>query len=147
MKTYMPKEATIDRKWYLVDAEGMPLGRLASQVASILKGKNKPTYAPHIDTGDYVVVINTDKIVLTGKKLIQKTHFQPTGYVGNAKYIQYKDMMAKNSDEALRLAVKGMLPKNKLGRKMIKKLKMFKGAEHNHQAQQPELITLKGGVR
>lgn len=147
MKTYMPKEATIERKWYLVDAEGMPLGRLASQVASILKGKNKPTYAPHIDTGDYVVVINTDKIVLTGKKLVQKTHFQPTGYVGNAKYIQYKDMMAKNSDEALRLAVKGMLPKNKLGRKMIKKLKMFKGAEHNHQAQQPELITLKGGVR
>lgn len=147
MKTYMPKEATIERKWYLVDAEGMPLGRLASQVASILKGKNKPTYAPHIDTGDYVVVINTDKIVLTGKKLVQKTHFQPTGYVGNAKYIQYKDMMEKNSDEALRLAVKGMLPKNKLGRKMIKKLKMFKGAEHNHQAQQPELITLKGGVR
>lgn len=147
MKTYMPKEATIERKWYLIDAEGMTLGRLASQVASILRGKNKPTYAPHIDTGDYVVVVNTDKIVLTGKKLIQKTHFQPTGYVGNAKYIQYKDMMANKSDEALRLAVKGMLPKNKLGRKMIKKLKLFKGAEHNHQAQQPELIKIKGGVR
>lgn len=147
MKTYMPKEATIERKWYLIDAEGMTLGRLASQVASILRGKNKPTYAPHIDTGDYVVVVNTDKIVLTGKKLVQKTHFQPTGYVGNAKYIQYKDMMANKSDEALRLAVKGMLPKNKLGRKMIKKLKLFKGAEHNHQAQQPELIKIKGGVR
>lgn len=147
MKTYMPTEATIERKWYLVDAEGMTLGRLSSQVASILRGKNKPTYAPHIDTGDYVVVVNTDKMVLTGKKLVQKTHFQPTGYVGNAKYIQYKDMMANKSDEVLRLAVKGMLPKNKLGRKMIKKLKMFKGAEHTHQAQQPQLITLKGGVR
>lgn len=147
MKTYMPKEATIERKWYVVDASGMPLGRVASQVASILKGKNKPTYAPHMDTGDYVIVLNTDKIVLTGKKLEQKIHFQPTGYIGNAKYIGYKEMMEKNSDEALRLAVKGMLPKNALGRKMIKKLKIYKGAEHNHEAQQPIAITLKGGVR
>ena len=147
MKTYMPKEANIQRKWYVVDASGMALGRVASQVASILRGKNKPTFAPHVDTGDYVIVLNTDKIVLTGKKLEQKIHFQPTGYIGNAKYIGYKEMMANNSDEALRLAVKGMLPKNTLGRKMIKKLKIYKGAEHNHEAQQPEVLTLKGGVR
>ena len=147
MKTYMPKEADIQRKWYVVDASGMPLGRVASQVASILKGKHKPTYAPHVDTGDYVIVVNTDKIVLTGKKLEQKIHFQATGYIGNAKYVQYKEMMEKRSDEALRLAVKGMLPKNTLGRKMIKKLKIYKGAEHNHEAQQPEVLTLKGGVR
>ncbi len=147
MKTYMPKEANIQRKWYVVDASGMALGRVASQVASILRGKNKPTFAPHVDTGDYVIVLNTDKIVLTGKKLEQKIHFRATGYVGNAKYIGYKEMMAKNSDEALRLAVKGMLPKNTLGRKMIKKLKIYKGAEHNHEAQQPEVLTLKGGVR
>ncbi len=143
----MPKEADIQRKWYVVDASGMPLGRVASQVASILKGKHKPTYAPHVDTGDYVIVVNTDKIVLTGKKLEQKIHFQATGYIGNAKYVQYKEMMEKRSDEALRLAVKGMLPKNTLGRKMIKKLKIYKGAEHNHEAQQPEVLTLKGGVR
>lgn len=147
MKTYMPKQADIQRKWYVVDASGMALGRVASQVASILKGKNKPTYAPHMDVGDYVIVTNTDKIVLTGKKLEQKIHFRATGYVGNAKYVQYKELMAKNSDEALRLAVKGMLPKNTLGRKMIKKLKIYKGAEHNHEAQQPEALTLKGGVR
>ena len=147
MKTYMPKESTIERKWYVVDAEGMVLGRLASQVASILRGKHKPTYAPHVDTGDYVIILNSDKVRLTGKKLEQKTHFYHTGYVGNAKYVQYKHMMEKNSDEAVRLAVKGMLPKNSLGRKMIKKLKIYKGAEHNNQAQKPEVLTLKGGVR
>lgn len=147
MKTYMPKESTIERKWYLVDANGMPLGRVASQVASILRGKNKPTFAPHMDTGDFVIVVNTDKMVLTGKKLEQKYHFIHTGYVGNEKFVQYKDMMKNNSDEALRLAVKGMLPKNSLGRKMIKKLKMYKGAEHNNQAQQPVELKLKGGVR
>ena len=147
MKTYMPKEADIQRKWYVVDASGMPLGRVASQVASILKGKHKPTYAPHVDVGDYVIVLNTDKIILTGKKLEQKIHFQATGYVGNAKYVKYKEMMANNSDEALRLAVKGMLPKNTLGRKMIRKLKIYKGAQHNHLAQMPEVLTLKGGVR
>ena len=147
MKSYMPKEATIERKWYVVDASGMPLGRLASQVAAILRGKNKPTFAPHMDTGDYVIVVNTDKIVLTGKKLEQKYHFKHSGYVGNAQYIQYKQMMKEESDEALRLAVKGMLPKNSLGRKMIKKLKMYKGAEHNNSAQQPIELKLKGGVR
>ncbi|MBQ0017160.1 MAG: 50S ribosomal protein L13 [Clostridiales bacterium] len=146
MKTYMPKESTIERKWYVVDASGMVLGRLASQVAAVLRGKNKPTYAPHVDTGDYVIVVNTDKIVLTGKKLEQKTHFYHTGYVGNERFVQYKDMMEKHSDEALRLAVKGMLPKNSLGRKMIKKLKIYKGAEHEHTAQKPEELKL-GGVR
>ena len=147
MKTYMPKEAQIERKWYVVDANGMALGRVASQVAAVLRGKHKPTYAPHMDTGDYVIVLNTDKIILTGKKLEQKIHFHHTGYVGNAKYVGYKELMSKNSDEAFRLAVKGMLPKNSLGRKMIKKLKIYKGAEHNHEAQQPQPLTLKGGVR
>ena len=139
----MPKEATIERKWYVVDASGMPLGRVASQVASILRGKNKPTYAPHMDTGDYVIVLNTDKIVLTGKKLEQKIHFQATGYIGNAKYVQYKEMMEKRSDEALRLAVKGMLPKNTLGKNMLKKLHVYAGAEHNHEAQKPEALEIR----
>lgn len=136
-KTYMAKPEEVERKWYIVDAEGMVLGRLASQVASILRGKNKAIYTPNVDCGDYIIVINTDKVVLTGKKLEQKYYRYHTGYIGGLKEIQYKKMIAEKSDLAVTNAIKGMLPKNSLGRAMIKKLKVFKGAEHNHEAQQP----------
>ena len=145
MKTFMPKAENVERKWYLVDVSKMPLGRAASQIASILRGKNKPTYAPHVDTGDYVIVVNSDKLILTGNKLEDKYYRHHTGYVGNLKEVQYKKLMAENSDKALTLAVKGMLPKTNLGRKMLKKLKVFTGAEHNMQAQKPENLTLIGG--
>ena len=137
MKTYMAKPEEIERKWYVVDCEGLVLGRVASQIASVLRGKNKPCYTPNVDCGDYVIAINTDKIVLTGKKLEQKYYRYHTGYIGGLKEIQFKKRMAEDSDKALTRAVKGMLPKNSLGRDMITKLKVFKGAEHNHQAQQP----------
>ena len=137
MKTYMAKPEEIERKWYVVDCEGLVLGRVASQIASVLRGKNKPCYTPNVDCGDYVIAINTDKIVLTGKKLEQKYYRYHTGYIGGLKEIQFKKRMAEDSDKALERAVKGMLPKNSLGRDMITKLKVFKGAEHNHQAQQP----------
>ena len=138
MKTYMAKAEAVERKWYVVDAAGVPLGRLASRVASVLRGKNKPTYTPNVDTGDFVIVINTDKAVLTGKKLENKVYRYHTGYIGGLKEISYKKMMAEKSDLAVYEAVKGMLPKNSLGRQMLKKLKVFKGAEHNHAAQKPE---------
>ena len=137
MKTYMAKPEEIERKWYVVDCEGLVLGRVASQIASVLRGKNKPCYTPNVDCGDYVIAINTDKIVLTGKKLEQKYYRYHTGYIGGLKEIQFKKRMAEDSDKALTRAVKGMLPKNSLGRDMITKLIVFKGAEHNHQAQQP----------
>ncbi len=137
MKTYMAKPEEIERKWYVVDCDGLVLGRVASQIASVLRGKNKPCYTPNVDCGDYVIAINTDKIVLTGKKLEQKYYRYHTGYIGGLKEIQFKKRMAEDSDKALTRAVKGMLPKNSLGRDMITKLKVFKGAEHNHQAQQP----------
>ena len=137
MKTYMAKPEEIERKWYVVDCEGLVLGRVASQIASVLRGKNKPCYTPNVDCGDYVIAINTDKIVLTGKKLEQKYYRYHTGYIGGLKEIQFKKRMAEDSDKALTRAVKGMLPKNSLGRDMITKLKVCKGAEHNHQAQQP----------
>ena len=136
MKTYMAKAEEVKRNWYVVDATDMVLGRLASNVASVLRGKNKPTYTPNVDCGDHVIVINCDKVVLTGKKLEQKYHTYHTGYVGGLKQIQYKKMMEEKADQAVMLAVKGMLPKNALGRQMIKKLRVYKGAEHNHQAQQ-----------
>ena len=142
MKTFMANEQNIERKWYLVDASDMPLGRVASQVAAVLRGKNKPTFTPHVDAGDYVIVINTDKMYLTGRKLEQKYHRYHTGYMGGLKAIQYKKMMAEKSDVALYLAVKGMLPKNSLGRKMLTKLRVYKGAEHEHAAQQPEVLNL-----
>lgn len=142
MKTFMANEQNIERKWYLVDASDMPLGRVASQVAAVLRGKNKPTFTPHVDAGDYVIVINTDKMYLTGRKLEQKYHRYHTGYMGGLKAIQYKKMMAEKSDDALYLAVKGMLPKNSLGRKMLTKLRVYKGAEHEHVAQQPEVLNL-----
>ena len=137
MKTYMAKAESVERKWYVVDAAGVPMGRLASRVASVLRGKNKPTYTPNVDTGDFVIIINTDKVVLTGKKLENKFYRYHTGYIGGLKEISYKKMMAEKSDLAVYEAVKGMLPKNSLGRAMIKKLKVYKGAEHNHAAQQP----------
>ena len=140
MKTFMAKEGQIERKWYVVDATGMPLGRLASRVASVLRGKNKPTYTPNVDTGDHVIIINTDKVVLTGKKAEQKLYTYHTGYIGGLKQIAYTKMLAEKSDLAVYEAVKGMLPKNSLGRAMIKKLRVYKGAEHNQAAQKPEVL-------
>ena len=142
MKTYMAKAEAVERKWYVVDAAGVPLGRLASRVASVLRGKNKPTYTPNVDTGDFVIVINTDKAVLTGKKLENKFYRYHTGYIGGLKEISYKKMMAEKSDLAVYEAVRGMLPKNSLGRQMLKKLKVYKGAEHNHAAQKPEVLKM-----
>ncbi|MBP3631067.1 MAG: 50S ribosomal protein L13 [Clostridia bacterium] len=139
MKTTMQKPQEVQRKWYIVDAEGVALGRLASQVASILRGKNKPEFTPNVDCGDYVIVINTDKVVLTGKKMEQKFYRYHTGYVGGLKEIGYDKLMKDKSDFAVREAVKGMLPKNSLGRKMIKKLKVYRDDKHEHQAQLPEV--------
>ena len=143
MKTIMPKVAEVERKWYLIDAEGLVLGRLASQIAMILRGKNKPTYTPNTDLGDYVVVINADKMVLTGKKLEQKLYRHHTGYAGHLKEVQYKDLMEKDSPKALELAVKGMMPKNNLGRKMLSKLHVYKDANYKEVAQKPEKLVLK----
>ena len=142
MKTFMPKAADITRKWYVVDAEGLALGRVASQVANILRGKNKPIYTPNVDTGDYVIVINCEKVVLTGKKLDQKIYYKHSGYVGGLKETKYRKLMAEKPEEALRHAVVGMLPKGPLGRQMAKKLKIYAGAEHEHAAQQPEKLEL-----
>ena len=138
MKTYMANAQTVERKWYVVDAAGVPLGRLASRVASVLRGKNKPTFTPNVDTGDFVIVINRDKVVLTGKKTEDKFYRYHTGYVGGLTEISYKKMLAEKSDLAVYEAVKGMLPKNSLGRATLKKLRVYKGAEHNHAAQKPE---------
>ena len=140
MKTYMAHAETVERKWYVVDAAGVTLGRLATKVASVLRGKHKPTYTPNVDTGDFVIVINTDKVVLTGNKLEDKMYRYHTGYIGNLKEIPYKKMMAEKSDLAVYEAIKGMLPKNSLGRQMLKKLRVYKGAEHNHSAQKPETL-------
>ncbi len=142
MKTYMAKAEAVERKWYVVDANGVPLGRLASKVAAILRGKNKPTFTPNVDTGDFVIVVNSDKVVLTGKKLTDKYYRYHTGYIGGLKEVAYKKLIAEKSDLAVYEAVRGMLPKNSLGRDMIKKLKVFKGAEHNHAAQKPEELKL-----
>lgn len=144
MKTFMENPANVERKWYLVDATNMPLGRLASQVADILSGKNKPTFTPHVDSGDYVVIINTDKVVLTGKKLIQKKFRTHSGYIGGLKETNYATMMANKSDVAVLRAVKGMLPKTVLGRKQATRCKIYKGAEYEQVAQQPIKVELKG---
>jgi large subunit ribosomal protein L13 len=143
LKTFIPKTADIDRKWYVVDAEGMVLGRLASEVANILRGKNKPIYTPNVDTGDYVIIINADKIVLTGKKLDQKIYYHHSGYAGGMKETKYRKLIAEKPEFAIRHAVVGMLPKGPLGRKMAKKLKVFAGAEHDMEAQKPEVLNLK----
>ncbi len=137
MKSYMAKPNEIERKWYVIDAEGKVLGRLASEIAKILSGKNKPIYTPHVDTGDYVIVINADKIVLTGKKLSQKSYKYHTGYPGGLREISYERMIKEKPEKIIELAVKGMLPKNSLGRAMGKKLKVYRGSEHNHEAQKP----------
>lgn len=137
--THSIKAKEIERKWYVIDAADKPLGRVATEVARLLKGKHKPTYSTHMDCGDFVIVINSDKIVLTGNKLNDKYYRHHSGYMTGLKEISYKDLMAKSSDKALTLAVKGMLPKNSLGRSMITKLKIYKGSEHNNQAQKPEI--------
>lgn len=144
MKTYMAKAADVERKWYLIDATNLPLGRLASQVADILTGKNKTIYTPHVDTGDFVIVINSDKMVLTGKKIEKKKLIWHTGYIGGLKEVGYDKLMAENSPKALEKAVKGMLPKTTLGRKQFTRLHIFKDAQHNHEAQKPEQISVKG---
>jgi len=143
LKTFIPKTADINRKWYVVDAEGMVLGRLASQVASILRGKNKPIYTPNMDTGDYVIIINASKAVLTGKKLDQKIYYHHSGYAGGLTETKYRKLMAEKTEFSVRHAVIGMLPKGPLGRQMAKKLKVYAGAEHDQAAQKPEVLDLK----
>ncbi|WDV45377.1 50S ribosomal protein L13 [Clostridiaceae bacterium M8S5] len=142
MKSFIAKPHEVERKWYVVDAEGKTLGRLASEVAKILRGKNKPVYTPHVDTGDFVIIINAEKIELTGKKLDQKLYRYHTGHPGGLKEIPYKNLMKNKPEFVIEHAVKGMLPKNSLGRKMIKKLKVYRGAEHNHAAQKPEVLEI-----
>mgnify|MGYP004448478055 CR=1 FL=1 len=142
MKTYMPNEAAIERKWYVVDATGLTLGRLASEVAKILRGKNKPIFTPHADTGDYVIIVNAEKISVTGKKLSDKIYYSHSEYVGGMKETTLKDMLAKKPEKVVELAVKGMLPKGPLGRKMYTKLFVYAGAEHPHAAQKPEELKL-----
>ena len=141
MKTFMAKNGQIERKWYVVDATGYTLGRLASEVAKVLRGKNKAIFTPHIDTGDYVIVINADKITVTGKKMDQKIYYHHSDYVGGMKEATLKEMMEKKPEKVIELAVKGMLPKGPLGRTMYKKLFVYAGAEHGHQAQKPEVLT------
>jgi large subunit ribosomal protein L13 len=143
MKSFMASPATIERKWYVVDATGHTLGRLTSEIAAVLRGKNKPTFTPHIDTGDYVIVVNADKIKVTGKKLAQKIYYNHSDYPGGMRETTLAEMMAKDSTEVIRLAIKGMLPKGPLGREMITKLHIFSGAEHTHAAQKPEVLTVK----
>ena len=141
MKTFMASPATIDRKWYVVDAEGMTLGRLASEVAKVLRGKNKAIFTPHIDTGDYVIVVNAEKIKVTGKKLDQKIYYNHSDYVGGMKETTLKEMLAKHPERVIEFAVKGMLPKGPLGREMYKKLFVYAGPELKHAAQKPEVLT------
>lgn len=143
MKSFMASPSTIERKWYVVDATGHTLGRLASEIASILRGKNKPTYTPHIDTGDYVIVVNAEKIKVTGKKLDQKVYYNHSDYVGGMKETTLREKMAKKPEDVIYLAVKGMLPKGPLGREMITKLHVYAGADHKHQAQKPEVLEIK----
>ena len=141
MNTFMASPSTIDRKWYVVDATGMTLGRLASEIAKILRGKHKPIFTPHMDTGDYVIVVNAEKVKVTGKKLDQKIYYRHSGYVGGLKETTLKDMLKRHPDRVLRYAVKGMLPKGPLGRKMFKKLFVYIGTDHKHAAQKPEALT------
>ena len=141
MKTFMASPATIDRKWYVVDATDMTLGRLASEVAKVLRGKNKPIFTPHIDTGDYVIVVNADQIKVTGKKLDQKIYYRHSEYVGGMKETTLREMLNKKPERVIELAVKGMLPKGPLGRSMMTKLHVYAGPDHNHEAQKPETLT------
>ncbi len=142
MKTFVTKPAEIERQWFLVDATDKTLGRLASELAQILKGKHKPHYAPNVDAGDFVVVINAEKIAVTGRRLDQKTYYRHSGYPGGLSEMKLKDMLKKHPDRPIKLAVKGMLPKNVLGRQMLTKMKVFVGPEHKHEAQQPKVLEL-----
>ena len=141
MKSFMASPATIERKWYVVDATGYTLGRLASEVAKVLRGKNKPIFTPHMDCGDYVIVVNADQVKVTGKKLDQKIYYHHSDYVGGMKETTLREMMAKKPEKVVELAVKGMLPKGPLGRSMFDKLHVYAGPEHNHAAQKPEVLT------
>ena len=142
MKSFIAKKEQVDSKWLLVDAEGLVLGRMAAKIAPILMGKNKPEYTPHVDTGDHVIVINAEKIIVTGKKAQDKQYDYYTHFPGGHKFVSFIDMMAKKPEKVIELAVRRMLPKNKLGRKMLKKLKVYRGLEHEHQAQKPEKVEL-----
>ena len=142
MKSFMASPSTIERKWYVVDATGYTLGRLSSEVAKVLRGKNKPIFTPHMDCGDYVIIVNAEKVKVTGKKLDQKIYYRHSAYVGGMKETTLKDMMAKKPERVIELAVKGMLPKGPLGRTMIKKLHVYAGPEHGHAAQKPEVLNV-----
>ena len=144
MNTFMANPDKIDRKWYVVDAEGCTLGRLASEVANVLRGKNKPIYTPHVDCGDYVIVVNADKIKVTGKKLDQKIYYRHSEYVGGMKETTLRELLAKKPERVIELAVKGMLPKGPLGRSLYTTLHVYAGAEHTHAAQKPEVMEIKG---
>ena len=141
--TFMANAGNVTRKWYIVDAEGKTLGRLAAGVAEVLSGKNKPTYTPHVDTGDFVIVINAEKVKMTGNKLQQKTYERYSGYPGGLRVVNARTLLASKPEEVIKLSVRGMLPKNALGRKMLKKLKVYKGNEHPHKAQMPEMLDVK----
>ena len=139
MSTFMAKPNEVERKWYVIDADGKPLGRVAAQAASILNGKHRPEYTPHVDCGEFVIVINAAKAILTGKKLDQKIYYRHTGYIGGLKQVSYRELLSKNPEKAMMLAVKGMLPKNSLGRKMMTNIRVYRGAEHKQEAQKPEV--------
>ena len=143
MKTYFPKEGEITKNWYLVNAEGVVLGRLAAQVAAILRGKTKPTYTPHADPGDFIIVVNAEKVKLTGNKLNDKSYERHSGYPGGLKVVNAKTMLQKKPEDVITIAVKGMLPKNILGRQLLKKLKVYKGSNHPHKAQMPKELDIK----
>lgn len=143
MKTFTPKKETIKRKWVLVDAQGKVLGRLASQIAGILRGKNKPVYTPHLDTGDEVIIINAREVLVTGKKREQKIYYHHSGYPGGLKSVKFATLFEKKPERVLTKAIKGMLPHNKLGKAMLKKLRVYAGAEHPHQAQNPQILKMR----
>ncbi|MBO4343864.1 MAG: 50S ribosomal protein L13 [Clostridia bacterium] len=140
MSTFMAKANEVERKWYVIDAAGVPLGKTAVKAADILRGKHRPEFTPHVDCGEFVIIINTDKAVLTGKKLEKKFYYHHSGYIGGLKAVKYKELMAKDSAKAMMLAVKGMLPKNSIGAKSLTRLKLYKGGEHNNQAQKPIIL-------
>jgi len=142
MRTYTPKADEIERKWWVVDAAGRPLGRLATEIARVLRGKHKPMYTPHLDTGDHVVVVNASQVVLTGNKADQKTYFRYSGYMGHEKHIPFRRMAGAHPERIVEMAVKGMMPKNALGRAMYKKLKVYAGGDHPHQSQQPQPLDI-----
>ncbi|HCJ91650.1 MAG: 50S ribosomal protein L13 [Acidaminococcaceae bacterium] len=142
MKSFMANPSTVERKWYVVDATDKTLGRLAAEVAKVLRGKNKPTFTPHVDTGDNVIIVNADKVVLTGKKLTQKVYFHHTGYLGGDRYVVAKDMLANNPVRMVEMAVRGMIPKNRLGDQIYSKLHVYAGPDHPHAAQKPEVLEI-----